>query len=88
MTVPSKADLMGKTSFTAAFDMMPDKAQTCVCYMAYVAWKAKPELVKNWRHRGMRKLFFDIEMPVIYSLYHMQEGDLRTQEELRCYGRG
>ena len=34
----------------------------------------------------MRKLFFDIEMPVIYSLYHMQEEDLRTQEELRCYG--
>ena len=62
MTVPSKADLMGKTSFTAAFDMMPDKAQTCVCYMAYVAWKAKPELVKKLEASGMRKLFFDIEI--------------------------
>lgn len=87
MTVPSKADLMGKTSFTAAFDMMPDKAQTCVCYMAYVAWKAKPELVKKLEASGMRKLFFDIEMPVIYSLYHMQEeGICVRREELRCYG--
>lgn len=87
MTVPSKADLMGKTSFTAAFDMMADKAQTCVCYMAYVAWKAKPELVKKLEASGMRKLFFDIEMPVIYSLYHMQEeGICVRREELRCYG--
>lgn len=54
MTVPSKADLMGKTSFTAAFDMMADKAQTCVCYMAYVAWRGRPSpsWLKNWRHRG------------------------------------
>ena len=87
MTVPSRADLMGKTSFTAAFDMMPDKAQTCICYMAYVAWKAKEVLVKKLEAAGMRKLFFDIEMPVIYSLYHMEEeGICVRREELHDYG--
>lgn len=87
MTVPSGADLMGKTSFAAAFELMPDKAQTCICYMAYVAWKAKPALVKKLENAGMRKLFFEIEMPVIYSLYHMEEeGICVRREELKAYG--
>lgn len=87
MTVPSRADLMGKTSFAAAFDLMPEKAQTCICYMAYVAWKSKPALVKKLEDAGMKDLFFSIEMPVIYSLYHMEEeGICVRREELKDYG--
>lgn len=87
MTVPSRADLIGKTSFEAAFEMMPEKAQTCICYMGYVALKARPVLEKKLEETGMKKLFFDIEMPVIYSLYHLEEEGITVRrEELQAYG--
>lgn len=87
MTVPSRADLIGKTSFEAAFELMPDKAQTCLCYMAYVALKARPVLDKKLQELGMRELFYEIEMPVIYSLYHLEEEGIEVRrEELAAYG--
>lgn len=87
MTVPSRADLLGKTSFTAAFDAMPEKAVTAVCYMGYVAWKARPVLTEKLMETGMKNLFFEVEMPVIYSLYHMEEEGITVRrEELKAYG--
>ena len=87
MTVPSRADLLGKTSFAAAFDTMPEKAVTAVCYMGYVAWKARPVLTQRLEETGMKTLFFEIEMPVIYSLYHMEEEGITVRrEELKAYG--
>ena len=87
LTVPSKADLLGKISFTEAFDRMPEKAATAVCYMGYVAWKARPILTKQLEEKGMRQLFFEIEMPVIYSLFHMEEEGITVRrEELKAYG--
>lgn len=87
MTVPSRADLLGKTSFAAALDTMPEKAVTAVCYMGYVAWKARPVLTQRLEEAGMKTLFFEIEMPVIYSLYHMEEEGITVRrEELKAYG--
>ena len=87
MTVPSRADLLGKTSLRDAFDAMPEKAKTVVCYMGYVAWKSREILIGKLSETGMRKLFFEIEMPVIYSLYHMEEEGITVRrEELKAYG--
>lgn len=87
MTVPSRADLIGKTSFEDALELMPEKVKTCLCYMGYVALKSRPVLEKKLNETGMKKLFFDIEMPVIYSLYHMEEEGITVRrEELQAYG--
>ena len=87
MTVPSRQDLIGKISFETAFETLPDKAQMCICYTAYTAWKAKNVLLNKLTETGMRDLFFNIEMPVIYSLYHMEEtGICVKREELHTYG--
>lgn len=87
MTVPSRADLLGKTSFQDAFAAGDDKAKTVVCYMGYVAFKSRAALEERLLETGMRKLFYEIEMPVIYSLYHMEEEGITVRrEELKAYG--
>ena len=87
MTVPSRADLLGKTSFKEAFAAGDEKAKTVVCYMGYVAYKSRAALEERLLKVGMRKLFYEIEMPVIYSLYHMEEEGITVRRgELKAYG--
>ncbi len=87
MTVPSQVDLLGKTALSDAFETMPEKALNCVCYMAYTAWKSREILLGQLRRHGMLHLFYEIEMPVIYSLYHMEEEGIQVRrEELKAYG--
>lgn len=87
MTVPSRQDLLAKLSFETAFETLSDKADTCICYMAYTAWKAKPALLGKLEQAGMKDLFFGIEMPVIYGLFHMEEAGICVKrEELKEYG--
>ena len=87
MTVPSRADLLWKSSFREAFAAGDEKAKTVVCYMGYVAFKSRAALEERLLKAGMRKLFYEIEMPVIYSLYHMEvEGITVRRGELKAYG--
>ena len=63
------------------------KAGTCACYMAYIAWKSAPVLRRKLEETGMWSLFTDIEMPLIYSLCHMEQAGVRVEKEaLKRYG--
>ncbi|MEG2871564.1 MAG: DNA polymerase I, partial [Clostridium sp.] len=87
LTVPSRQDLISKHSMTVALETHPKQAETCICYMGYVVWKSMTALVEKLTETGMKDLFFDIEMPVIYSLYHMEQAGICVQkEELNTYG--
>ncbi len=121
MTVPSRADLVGKRSVTAALAETMEagmgaavtsggassvaaaagqaagagtegaascgKAETCACYMAYIAWKSAPVLRQKLEETDMWSLFTDIEMPLIYSLYHMEQAGVRVEKDaLKKYG--
>lgn len=87
LTVPSQADLIGRVSLETALDSLPQEARTCVCYMGYAAWKSSEALLNKLEAAGMKALFLEVEMPVIYSLYHMeQEGICVKREELFAYG--
>lgn len=87
MTVPSQADLLGKESLAAALEDSGEKAATCACYMAYILWKAAVPLTEQLREAGMETLFEEIEMPLIYSLFHMEEAGIHVErEELKKYG--
>lgn len=87
MTIPSKADLLGKRSLGDALEEGDQKAVTCVCYMGYIAWKAMPVLLERLEAEGMLKLFQDLEMPLIYSLYRMEKAGIRVdKEQLKTYG--
>lgn len=87
MTVPSQADLLGKENLGEAFLQGKQEAVTCACYMAYIAWKSLPVLKARLEEEGMLPLFFQMEMPLIYSLYHMEQAGVRVdREQLRVYG--
>mgnify|MGYP005763533933 CR=1 FL=1 len=87
MTVPSQADLLGKTSLAEAIRGGDEKGTACACYMGYTAFKAAPTLKERLRETGMEALFETIEMPLIYSLHHMEEAGIHVeQRELKAYG--
>lgn len=77
MTIPSKSDLIGKENLGDLLETGDEKAVTCACYMGYIAWKAAEPLKSRLEQEEMYKLYTEIEMPLIYSLWHMeQEGVL------------
>ena len=57
------------------------------CYKAYVAWKAKDVLFESLKEQGMDKLFYEVEMPLVFVLYDMeQEGICIDAGALKEYG--
>ncbi len=87
MTVPSRSDLLGKTAYGTALSENPEAALACFCYMAYTAFRSGPVLMEKLEQAGMKNLFLTIEMPLIYSLYHMEQEGIRVErEELSSYG--
>lgn len=87
LTVPSRADLLGKRSVGAALEEDEEAAGTCLCYMGYIAWKSAAVLEGKLKETGMWKLFLEMEMPLIYSLFHMEQAGIRVEKEtLKTYG--
>ena len=87
LTVPSRADLLAKEDLGDALWRGEKNAVDCVCYMGYTAWKAAVPLAGQLKDTGMYSLYTDIEMPLIYSLFHMeQEGVKVERAELKEYG--
>ena len=57
------------------------------CYKTYVAWKSKNVLLDNLKEQGMDQLFYDVEMPLVFVLYDMeQEGICIDAKALKEYG--
>ncbi|MBR3811531.1 MAG: DNA polymerase I [Agathobacter sp.] len=57
------------------------------CYQAYIAWKSVPVLEKLLKEQGMDKLFYEVEMPLVFVLYDMeQEGICMDAAALQEYG--
>ncbi len=87
MTMPSRGDLLGKLSFREALSENQEASVTCFCYMAYTAFAAGPVLMEKLKEAGMKELFLNIEMPLIYSLYHMEKEGIQVEKEaLSTYG--
>ena len=57
------------------------------CYKAYIAWKAKNVIAGALKEQGMDKLFYEVEMPLVFVLYDMeQEGICMDAAALKEYG--
>lgn len=87
LSLPSRAELIGKGSLKKALEEKEEKAVSCVCYMAYVAFSCGDKLRTDLKDTGMDKLFYEIEMPLIYSLYSMETVGIRVERDrLKEYG--
>lgn len=87
LTVPSRSDLLGKEKLGAALRGGEERAVSCACYLGYIAWKSMPVLTEKLKEQGLWELFETMEMPLIYSLFHMESTGIRVdKEQLKRYG--
>lgn len=87
LQVPSRADLIGKLPFGQAAAQKREGLAQYGCSMAFAAYQAAPVLEQKLKDTGMWELYQEIEMPLAYTLYEMeQEGVQVNGEELKLYG--
>ena len=57
------------------------------CYEAYTAYAAAPVLEAKLKEQGMESLFFDVEMPLVFTLFDMEQAGVKVEAEaLKVYG--
>ena len=69
--------------------MIDDKADewTKSCYEAYTAYAASENLMEKLKEEQMDRLFLEIEMPLVFTLFDMEQAGVRIEaEELKKYG--
>ena len=87
MTIPSRIDLIGKGSIARALEEKRDNAVSCVGYMSYIAYECGEVLRKELKENGMENLFYEIELPLIYSLFSMESAGIKVERDrLKEYG--
>lgn len=66
---------------------LKEDACKLACYKAYIAWKAMPVIAESLKEQGMDKLFYEVEMPLVFVLYDMEkEGICMDASALKEYG--
>ena len=87
ITVPSYAELFGKKQLNQVFAEQKKELAIYTCYEAYVAQKGMQPILEQLEKTKMLSLFWDIEMPLVYTLYDMEyRGIMVNRQELREYG--
>ena len=85
--IPSRTELFGKNSLQAARDQQREKYLSYVCMQSLIPVLAFPKMKQRLEELQMTRLFEEIEMPLVYTLYGMeQEGILVKAEDLKQYG--
>jgi DNA polymerase-1 len=87
LSLPSKTELLGKRTLTQALVENHSQAVTCMCSMAYVSFSCGSILKEGLKMAEMERLFYEIEMPLVYSLFTMEETGIRVERDrLKEYG--
>ncbi|MHB8130875.1 MAG: DNA polymerase I [Mobilitalea sp.] len=87
LTVPSREDLLGKTSLVDAIEVKEEAFLSFACFSAYIAFRSAERLRELLFRAEMLQLFETIEMPLIYTLYDMEVRGIRVNKEaLKEYG--
>ncbi len=67
-------------------DVKADALQKCF-YEAYAAYASHEKLVKKLEETEMKKLFQEIEMPLVFTLYDMEQNGVKVEADaLKVYG--
>ena len=87
---PLKSDYTGEDVARERLNLLiEDKLSddSKACYEAYTGWKAAPILQEQLKENNMWKLFVDVEMPLVETLYDMEQCGVRVEaDELKAYG--
>lgn len=67
-------------------DAKADETQKAF-YAAYAAYASYEQLIRKLEETGMKKLFDEIEMPLVFTLYDMESNGVRIEADaLKVYG--
>ena len=84
LLIPSRQELLGKAGFHSE-DV--ESVKKCACYGTYTCLEGKEPLEEKLKQRGMERLFTEIEMPLVYTLYDMEQAVIRVEAlALKGYG--
>ena len=87
---PLKSDYTFEDVAREQLDILIDaKAEDHIkqCYEAYVAYMSAEILLNKLVETGMDKLFIEIEMPLVFTLYDMEQNGVCVKaDELKVYG--
>ena len=85
--LPDRTERFGKHSLTQIKEEQPEQFLEYVCQIPLVLWEACPVLEEKLTELSMKKLFEEIEMPLVFTLADMEREGIRVQaEELSAYG--
>lgn len=86
--VPGRSELLGKLSLKQAQEEKPEEFLSYCCFCSLIPFLAQPILKEQLEKQGMWKLFETIEMPLIVTLYHMEQVGIRAdKQKLQEYGK-
>lgn len=86
LTIPSYADYFGKADLKNAMEKELEFLKYA-CYNAYIPMKAYGQLSEQLRKADMDTLYYEIELPLVTTLYDMEvRGVHVNKEELVQYG--
>ena len=87
MTLPLEKDLLAGMNFSKAINDKPEAFLEVVCYHAAVARLVGKVLPERLEAENMLGLYADIELPLVYTLFHMEQEGIRIEREgLKEYG--
>jgi DNA polymerase-1 len=85
--IPSRTELFGKDSLAKVRE---EKRETFLAYagrIAQILLEAFPVMDQRLAEMGMKQLFEEVEMPLVYTLADMERAGIRVKaEELKVYG--
>ncbi len=85
--IPTRNELFGKKKLTEAKEKDPEKFLQYAGRMVLTTRKALDILEEKLADSGMKQLFEEIEMPLVYVLHHMEQEGIGVQKEaLKEYG--
>lgn len=83
----SEEDILGKNTIAQISENDPDKLMQICCYDAYTALAAHDKIYDKLCSMGMKEVYHNIELPIIYVLRSMEHEGIRVNREaLKSYG--
>lgn len=87
MTLPMMKDLLAGMSFSKAVNDRPEEFLEAVCYESCIARLVGMVLPERLDAENMLELYNEIELPLVYTLFHMEQAGIRVEREgLKEYG--
>lgn len=87
LLLPTREDLLGKTTVAKAWEDGMEGLMNLACYTAFTALLCMEPVKTALQETAMWKVYEEIELPLVFTLDSMEKWGIRVKgEELKAYG--